>query len=96
MRQRKSVKIDRRTGERTETTEILPPAASFADRVAATRAAVELASLGGGPAEARYAHLKCDGCGAIAELDYGNPQLPPGWAERDNGDFCPACRARGR
>jgi hypothetical protein len=44
-----------------------------------------------GPEATRRLTLACDGCGAIAELDYDNPRKPEGWTEQDSGDYCPAC-----
>ena len=44
-----------------------------------------------GHAGTRTAVLACDGCGARVALDYDRPEFPAGWAERDDGDFCPSC-----
>lgn len=93
MRERSSVKIDRCTGERTETAELLPDA-PFAERIASMKASGMLAILGGGPVEEAFLHLKCDGCGRKAVLDYEHPEMPSGWVERDDGDFCPTCRGK--
>src|SRR5690348_12876967 len=90
---RRSVKTDRLTGEQTETEEIRPPA-NFQGRIAALKASAGLALIGDGPVENQSATLQCDGCGTKAELDYNRPELPAGWVERDDGDFCPACQRR--
>ena len=91
MRARRSVKIDRCTGERTVTTELLP-AAGFKQRIASLKTSAELAMIGGAPIEARSLDLQCNGCGTKVPLDYDEPELPAGWVERDDGDFCPRCR----
>lgn len=39
----------------------------------------------------KAAIIKCDGCGTHAKLDFDNPQLPEGWRETSEGDFCSEC-----
>jgi hypothetical protein len=84
--------VDRETGQVTsELVEHLPPA-GFTQRARELQAsAPDL-----GDVRERAANLICDGCGAVAELDYAQPVKPPGWAEKDDGDFCPACVTAGR
>lgn len=88
MRQRQSLKIDRQTGDATLTTETLDDDADFAARIRELKESVPDT----GPVEARFLALTCNGCGAVAELDFDNPELPPGWASCADGDFCPACQ----
>jgi hypothetical protein len=81
------VVIDRKTGDTTRHMVELPPGASFEERIAGMKAMVP-PDLGPGR---RICGVKCDGCGAAVNLDYDNPRLPGGWAEREDGDFCPNC-----
>ena len=96
MRQRNSTRTDRRTGAVTWSTERLPSEATFAGRLRELKDHVlDSWSPADGPVEAASATLTCNGCGVTAELDWADPQLPPGWAERPDGDFCPACAGEG-
>jgi hypothetical protein len=90
-RVRQQLHISRQTGDATLRTEILPPA-DFEQRAAEMKAS--LPDIG--QVEARYAVLACDGCGVRTELDFDRPVYPPGWDERDDGDFCPACAGGAR
>jgi hypothetical protein len=82
--------VSRETGEITVArNEILPPA-GFAQRTRELKAS--LPDIG--DAEERHVHLVCNGCDAVAELDFDDPRYPAGWQERDDGDFCPACARR--
>ncbi len=83
-RMRQQLVIDRETGDASLSAEVLPDA-GFEQR---TRELKD--SLPDMPGE-RLAHLVCDGCGAVAVLDYDRPELPAGWRERADGDFCPVC-----
>jgi hypothetical protein len=89
MRQREQLFIDGQTGDATLTTEVLEDA-SFEQRIAELQASVP---AGFGPDAVRILTTLCDGCGATAELDPGNPRYPEGWADREDGDFCPRCQS---
>jgi hypothetical protein len=39
----------------------------------------------------RFAHVICDGCGKVVEVDYGKPELPVGWVTWETGEFCAEC-----
>jgi hypothetical protein len=93
-RARRSVHLDLRTGEATMTTELLPDA-PLADRVEQMKADGLAALEGGGPLLGAEAALTCDGCGLTVALDFWNPQLPEGWSDGEDGDFCPGCSANG-
>lgn len=79
---------DRATGDTVLTTEILPDDAAFEQRTRELRESLPVID------GVRLARLVCDGCGAVAVLDYGRPELPAGWQGRADGDFCPACASR--
>jgi len=89
VRQRQSLKVDRKSGDATVTTETLDDDAGFAQRIRDLKESVPDI----GPVEARFLATLCDGCGARAALDFENPRLPDGWAATGAGDFCPACQA---
>jgi hypothetical protein len=90
MRRRQQLVIDKRTSDVTLTAEVIDDDAGFGQRVAELQASVP----DSGPGAVRTLTALCDGSGATAELDPGNPQMPDGWAECEDGDFCPACQAR--
>lgn len=90
-RQRQSIVINRLTGEITRIDELLPDA-SFAERAAALKASAELGMIGRGPVEARFFHVRCDGCGITVEVDWDRPQIPAGWVTVEAGELCPACQ----
>ena len=76
------------TGEEEVSFEVVPENATFSQRFAELKASV--------PADAdetlaRIAYLTCNGCGKVAELDFDYPELPEGWRETSDGDFCPGC-----
>jgi hypothetical protein len=87
MRQRQSLAFDRKSGAVTATAETLCDA-GFAQRAAELKESVPDI----GPVEAPSLAAVCDGCGARAALDFDSPQMPDGWAEHDDGDYCPACQ----
>lgn len=87
MRQRQSLKLDRKTSDATVTTKTLP-SAGFGQRIAELKDSVPDI----GPVEAKFLTARCDGCGATAGLDFDSPQMPEGWAEHDDGDYCPRCQ----
>lgn len=89
MRQRQSLKVDRKSGAATVTTETVDDDVGFAQRIAELKESVPDI----GPVEARSLTTLCDGCGATVALDFDNPRLPDGWAATCDGDFCPRCRA---
>ena len=89
MRQRQSLKVDRKSGDATVTTETLSDEAGFAQRIRELKESVPDI----GPVEARSLATLCDGCGSGAALDFESPRLPDGWAATGAGDFCPACQA---
>lgn len=86
VRVRQHVVVSKKTGDAEFRAEVLPDA-SFAERLRQLKASVPEI----GEAENRYASLRCDGCGAVAALDFDDPQLPDGWQELVDGDFCPDC-----
>lgn len=89
---RRIVKLDRRTGHVSVTTETAE-SDSFAERAAGLSAAAH-ARLGDEPVIETRARLLCDGCGAVAAIDPEAPRLPVGWLETRRGDLCPACARR--
>jgi len=89
MRQRETLKISRESGDAVATTEVLDDDAGFAQRITGLKDSVPDDI---DPVEARYLGVRCDGCGTAAELDFDDPRYPDGWAEREDGDFCPACQ----
>lgn len=60
VRGRQQLKIDRRTGDATLTTEVIDDDAGFGQRIAELKASVPDI----GPVEARFLTTVCDGCGA--------------------------------
>jgi hypothetical protein len=89
MRQRQSLKVDRKSGAATVTTETLDDDVSFSQRIAELKASVPDI----GPVEARFLALACNGCGTTAAVDFESPRLPDGWTATEAGDFCPGCQA---
>ena len=87
MRKRQSLKITR--DRVSVTTEVIDDDASYAQRIAELMASVP---SDGGPVLGEFLWATCDGCGATASVDVGDPQYPVGWAEREDGDYCPACQ----
>lgn len=74
-----------RTGEVRYAAQVLPDA-TLAERFAALK---ELA----GPGDlARYLGLECNCCAARVQVDWNDPQLPPGWTATADGEFCGPCR----
>ena len=88
MRGRQHLVIDRQTGDATLTTEVIDDDADFATRIAELKASVPEP----GPGDVSFATAVCNGCGATAGIDFGNPRMPDGWASCDDGDFCPRCQ----
>lgn len=88
MRGRQKLVIDRRSGDAVLTTEAVDGDADFATRMRELQGT--LPDIG--EVKARFAAAICDGCGTRAELDFDNPQMPPGWAACEAGDFCPSCQ----
>lgn len=62
--------------------------ASFRDRALGLIASVPPP----GPDGVRILHVVCDGCGATQTVRADNPELPAGWAGREDGEFCAACQ----
>lgn len=89
MRERRSLKIDTKSGDVTVTTEALDDDVSFAQRIAELKDSVPDI----GPVDARFLALACNGCEATAPLDFNSPRLPDGWVACEAGDFCPRCQA---
>lgn len=81
--------IDRNTGDATLTTSAADDTADFTTRMRELRDSLPDT----GDIQARIAAAVCDRCGARAELDFDNPQMPPGWAALQDGDFCPRCQS---
>ena len=89
MRERQQLTVSRKDGSVTFSAVTVDDDAGFAQRIAELKGTVP-ADLG--PVKARLLTAVCDGCGATAELDFENPRLPDGWAEHDDGDYCPRCQ----
>jgi hypothetical protein len=89
MRQRQRLVISMRRGV-SVTTETIEDDASFAQRI---RELKDSLPPGMGPVEARFLTVTCNGCEAVASLDFDDPRLPSGWVACDAGDFCPKCRS---
>jgi len=80
--------IDKATGDATLTTEIADGEADTAERFRQLKASLPEIE----PGAVTAAAVRCDGCGDAAEVDFGEPQLPPGWTATPGGDSCPRCR----
>lgn len=89
MRERQTLRADRKTGDVTVSSELVDDDAGFDQRIAELKASVPDI----GPVEARSLRTVCDGCEAVAELDFENPRLRDGWAATEAGDFCPGCQS---
>jgi hypothetical protein len=89
MRERQHLVIDRATGDATLTTELVDDDADARQRMAELKAALPEPQ----PGDTCLACVLCDGCGARAEVDFGNPRMPDGWASTEDGDFCPRCQS---
>ena len=88
MRQRERLVIHKQHGV-SMTTELIDDDADFAQRIRELKDTVPDI----GPIEARFLAVSCNGCEAVASLDFDDPRLPSGWVACDAGDFCPACRS---
>ena len=88
MRQRERLAIHKQHGV-SMTTEIIDDDADFEQRARELKATVPDI----GPVEARFLAVACNGCEAVASLDFDDPRLPDGWVACDAGDFCPGCRS---
>jgi hypothetical protein len=88
MRQRERLVINRQTGERTMTTEVIDDNAGFAQRIRELKDSMPDI----GPVEARFLGVTCNGCGTTVSVDFDEPRLPGGWVSCDEGDFCPNCQ----
>jgi hypothetical protein len=89
MRERQQITVSWKDGSVTFAAVTVDDDAGFGQRVAELKGAVP-ADIG--PVEARLLTVACDGCDAAAELDFDDPRLPDGWAEHDDGDYCPQCQ----
>ena len=88
MRQRERLVIHKQHGV-SLTTELIDDDASFAQRA---RELKDTVLPGIGPVDARFLAVACNGCEAVASLDFDQPRLPDGWVACAAGDLCPRCR----
>ena len=88
MRERQRLVLSKQHGA-SMTTELIDDNADFAQRARELKDTVPDI----GPVEARILAVSCNGCEAVATLDFDDPRLPAGWVSCDAGDFCPECRS---